>query len=128
MNIIIAEEQILIRKKIRKVLEDYNHHVVAETDNGLITYNKYLQFQPDLILLSLTLPLLDGINTLLRIKKVHPEACVVILGEPVDKKTIFLAFEYGADHYLMKPVDSVKLATVLDEVIIMKDGVELCIK
>lgn len=122
MRVLLAEEHVTIRKKLRSMLEKLNYDIVCETDNGLKTYNKYLEYQPDIIFMSLTLPLLDGINTLLRIKKINPESCIVIMSEKSQKKVVFSAFENGADHYIIKPVELEKLKQVLDELGIMKDG------
>lgn len=124
MKVIIAHEEIVIRKKIRQQLESLSIQVVAEASNGLLAYNKFVEFQPDIILLSLGLPIYDGISTLNRILTYAPQAICVMMGEHFNNREIFRALEYGATHYLELPIDQKKIERVLKDISIMNKEME----
>lgn len=116
MRLVIAHEDIVIRKDIRQTLEKMNFSVVAEASNGLQAYNKYIEYYPDVILLSLSLTIHDGLNTLNRIKGYAPEAICVMIGEPLKNREFFQALENGAAHYMTIPVNEEQVHKILIDI------------
>lgn len=121
MKIIIAHEDIVIRKSIRQMFELLGYHVLAEAANGLQAYNKFVEYHPDMILLGLDLPIHDGINTLKRIKGYAQASICVMIGEQLKNREIFEALEHGATHYLTLPVDEVQVEKVMTDIKYMKE-------
>ncbi|PAQ14611.1 response regulator transcription factor [Bacillus sp. FJAT-42315] len=76
--------------------------VVAEAENGEVAVEKALQFKPDIILMDLVMPKLDGIEATKQIIKQWPEARIIIVTSFLDDEKVYPALEAGAISYLLK--------------------------
>ncbi len=80
--------------------------LIAEADNGMQLINLLRHIEPDVILLDIQMPIMDGIQTLPEIRKIRPEAKVIILSMHNDHSMISKLMEIGANSYLTKNSDS----------------------
>jgi DNA-binding NarL/FixJ family response regulator len=80
--------------------------LVAEADNGMHLLNMLRHIEADVILLDIQMPIMDGIQTLPEIRKMHPQAKVIILSMHNDHSMISKLMEIGANSYLTKNSDS----------------------
>ncbi len=80
--------------------------LIAEADNGMQLLNLLKHIEPDVILLDIQMPIMDGIQTLPEIRKVRPDAKVIILSMHNDHSMISKLMEIGANSYLTKNSDS----------------------
>lgn len=115
MNIIIADHDIILRKKLRKILEDNHYSVVDEATNGLHIYNKYVAHEPDLVIISLQMPIFNSLDTIERILLHNNRALIVVIATQNQKKLVFDALEKGAVHYLMTPYVNNRVVGVIEE-------------
>lgn len=116
MRILIADEDIIIRKKIRTVVEQLGYSVTDEAHNGLHVYHKYVEKQPDMLFMNLNLSLYDGLSAVKRIKAYDDDAKIVVMMEHKDNQKIFDALESGAIHYLIYPIDSASVGQVIKDI------------
>lgn len=116
MNVIIADDDVVRRKKLRKVLDDHNFNVVDEAVNGLHAYNQYVAHAPDLILLSMKMPIFNSLDTIGRILDYNSKAMIVVMSEQNQNKIVFEALECGAVHYFTLPYDVEKVIAVINEI------------
>lgn len=129
MKVLIAERDIVESKKMRRILEELDYDVIGEADNGLKAYNKFVEMLPDVVLVDLKLPLLDGISTLTRILNYKPNAAVVVLSHEDEHKLVFEAIENGALHYIKKPFHNEVVRKTFDEIKSINSRMERkCIK
>lgn len=126
IQIIIADEVLIDRKQLRKILEHNSIDVVSESSNGIHAFNEYRIFKPDLIFLALNLPMMDGITTMKRIKEAYEEAKVVLVGDEESRRYIFEGLELGADEYIMKPYNQTQIERVIRKV--LRDFEQLKVK
>jgi CheY-like chemotaxis protein len=124
MRIIIAHEDIVVRKKLRHLLEKLGHYVVDESNNGLQAYNMYMTYQPDIIFLNFKMPIYNGEQTLERILNYQPKALCIILTDEQEHHKIFNLLEKGAVHYLKIPFDELNLSKLLKDVQFFKKEME----
>jgi hypothetical protein len=80
--------------------------MIAEADNGMQLLTVLKHIQPDVILLDIQMPVMDGISTLPEIKKLYPEIKVIMLTMHNDHSMISKLMELGANSYLTKNSDS----------------------
>lgn len=123
---IIADEVLIDRKQLRKILEHHGIDVVSESSNGIHAFNEYRIFKPDLVFLALNLPMMDGITTMKRIKEAYDEAKVVMVGEEESRRHIFESLELGADEYIMKPYNQTQIEKVIHK--LLRDFEQLKVK
>lgn len=107
MNIIITDDESLARQRLRKLLNELDHEVVAEASQGQQALQLCQQMQPDLILLDIRMPVMDGIETARHLMALeNPPA--VIFTTAFDEHAL-QAFETNAVDYLLKPIRKQKL-------------------
>jgi len=112
MNIIITDDEALARQRLRKLLEELDHQVVAEASQGQQALQLCQQFEPDLLLLDIRMPVMDGIETARHLMALeNPPA--VIFTTAYDEHAL-QAFETNAVDYLLKPIRKQKLQDSLE--------------
>ncbi|MBU1186355.1 MAG: sigma-54 dependent transcriptional regulator [Acidobacteria bacterium] len=115
-SILIIDDDPLIRKTLSTHLstEGYEIHTAMTGEEGLAKYDECF---PDLVLLDVRLPDIDGIETLRRIKAKNKTATVVIMTAYDDMKTTVEAIKVGAFEFLVKPLDYVDLGLTIDKAV-----------
>jgi DNA-binding NarL/FixJ family response regulator len=107
IRVIIADDHVLYRAGVKNALSSKkNIKVIAEADNGSHLLNLLKGIQPDVILLDIQMPIMDGITTLPEIKKLYPNIRVIMLTMMDDQSMITRLMELGANSYLTKTSDS----------------------
>jgi len=107
IRVIIADDHVLYRAGVKTALSAKKDvKVVAEADNGMHLLNMLKMIPADVILLDIQMPIMDGITTLPEIKKICPDAKVIMLTMVDDNSMITKLMELGANSYLTKTSDS----------------------
>jgi DNA-binding NarL/FixJ family response regulator len=107
IKVAIADDHALFRAGVRTALSAKKDvELIAEADNGMQLLNLLRHIEPDVILLDIQMPIMDGIQTLPEIRKLRPEAKVIILSMHNDHSMISKLMEIGANSYLTKNSDS----------------------
>lgn len=107
IKVAIADDHILFRTGVKTALSmKKDIKMVAEADNGMQLLTLLKHVQPDVILLDIQMPIMDGITTLPEIKKLYPDVKVVMLTMHNDHSMISKLMELGANAYLTKNSDS----------------------
>jgi DNA-binding NarL/FixJ family response regulator len=107
IKVAIADDHALFRAGVKTALAvKKDVELVAEADNGMQLLNLLKHVEPDVILLDIQMPIMDGIQTLPEIRKAHPQVKVIILSMHNDHSMISKLMEIGANSYLTKNSDS----------------------
>ena len=107
IKVAIADDHTLFRAGVKTALSvKKDIQLVAEADNGMHLLNMLRHIEADVILLDIQMPIMDGIQTLPEIRKMHPQAKVIILSMHNDHSMISKLMEIGANSYLTKNSDS----------------------
>ncbi len=107
IRVIIADDHVLYRAGVKTALSSKKDiKVIGEADNGAHLLNVLKGIQPDVILLDIQMPIMDGIATLPEIKKLYPGIKVIMLTMMDDQSMITKLMELGANSYLTKTSDS----------------------
>ena len=107
IKVIIADDHVLFRAGVKTALSvKKDVELIAEADNGMQLLNLLRHFEPDVILLDIQMPIMDGIQTLPEIRKLYPHVKVIILSMHNDHSMISKLMEIGANSYLTKNSDS----------------------
>jgi DNA-binding NarL/FixJ family response regulator len=107
IKVIIADDHVLFRAGVKSALSMHKDiKMIAEADNGMQLLTILKHIQPDVILLDIQMPIMDGITTLPEIKKLYPEIRVIMLTMHNDHSMISKLMELGANAYLTKNSDS----------------------
>lgn len=107
IKVIIADDHVLYRAGVKTALSSKKDiKIIAEADNGSHLLNLLKGIIPDVILLDIQMPIMDGITTLPEIKKLYPSIKIIMLTMMDDQSMITKLMELGANSYLTKTSDS----------------------
>lgn len=113
-SILIADDHEVVRSGIRSYLEKISDfHVVGEASSGEEAVSMVGELIPDIVLLDLIMPGMDGIETTRRVRQISPRTKVVVLTSYHEDVHIFPALKAGATSYILKDMKMDKLVDVL---------------
>lgn len=113
MRVLIVDDESLIRMDLRDIIESCGHEVVAEGTNGVEAIKLCKEYKPDIVLMDVKMPELDGIEAARQIG-FHHEAPVVLLTSYSQQDLIDKARDSGVYGYLIKPVREEQLVPTLE--------------
>ncbi len=123
-RILIAEDHALFREGIRALLEAGGGvEIVGETGDGAGAIRLFQELLPDLVLMDLDMPKVDGIRATKAIKKDFPKAKVVVLTMHSAEEHVYLALRAGADGYVLKDAPGKELLMAMESVLAGKSFV-----
>ena len=116
MRVVIADDHPLFRDGMRSLLEAHGVEVIAEARNGREAVQLGMQHRPDVVLMDLNMPEMDGLAATRQLNAEAPEVNVVILTASEDDAHLFEAIKAGAQGYLLKNLASEQFFTLLEGV------------
>lgn len=118
IKILIADDQELIRESLKIILSTNNEFEVIDTvGSGKEVVESIRRHIPDIILMDVRMPDMDGVQCTKFVKEVYPEIKVIVLTTFDDDEYIFSALKYGASGYLLKGVSLDELTSVIKTVL-----------
>lgn len=114
MRILIADDHALFRDGLRSLLQVEGHEVVGEARNGLEAIELARSLGPDIVLMDVSMPELDGIGATRRLTAEMPGTKVVILTASEDDAQLFDAIKAGAQGYLLKNLEAEDFFALLE--------------
>jgi two-component system, NarL family, response regulator LiaR len=117
IRVLIAEDHAIVRKGVRTLLSlEKDIEVIGEAANGREAVEQVGNLNPDVVLMDLVMPELDGIQAIQQIRTIHPGAKVLVLTSFATDDKIFPAIKAGALGYLLKDSDPAELARAIRQV------------
>jgi DNA-binding NarL/FixJ family response regulator len=117
IRVLLADDQRLMRDGLRTLLElEDDLEVVGEAENGRVALNLAFELKPDVILMDVRMPEVDGVEATRQLAARMPECKVIILTTFDDESIIFEGLRAGALGYLLKDVSGEELAAAIREV------------
>lgn len=116
-SIIIADDHGLMREGLKQLLElESDIEVIAGAGDGMETVEKVLQYRPDVLLLDINMPKMNGIEVLRRLKDLGVRTKIIMLTIHDDREYLFETMKMGADGYVLKDCDADSLAKAIRDV------------
>ena len=117
-RILLAEDHRILRDGMRAILQGQADLVlVGEAEDGRAAISRARELQPDLVILDLSMPRMDGLSALGEIKRVAPGARVLVMTVHRTEEYVFKAIEGGADGYLLKDASATELVLAVRSVV-----------
>ncbi|MBT5773654.1 MAG: response regulator transcription factor [Dehalococcoidia bacterium] len=116
MNIVLVDDQPLVRNGIASLLQARGHQVVGEAGDGQQALELVRRTRPDLVLMDLNMPVLDGLSATRLLKTEHPNLKVVILTVSDDERDLIEAVKGGAHGYLLKDLEADDFFEAIDAI------------
>ncbi len=117
LEVFIVEDQDILRQGLKLALRGADGiSVLGEAADGRLAVRKILELKPDIVLMDIGLPFVDGIQATREVKSHLPDSRVLMLTSHDDDNDIFAAFAAGADGYCLKEVTTLQLLTAIRSV------------
>jgi two-component system, NarL family, response regulator NreC len=124
VRVLIADDHAVIRGVVREALKARaDFEVCGEAENGREAVEEAKKLKPDVVVLNITMPILNGFEAAREIKAVLPEAAIVILSSHTDKHFIEVAKTIGAQAYVAKSQAREQLVKAVESALLGKDFV-----
>lgn len=115
LRAIVVDDEAFIRQVLTRILDRIGVDVVAVADRGEPVVDLYTEHRPDVVLMDIAMPEVDGLTTLGRLREAHPDAQVVICTSFSSRKYLDEAEELGAAGFLNKPFAMQGIRSTLDQ-------------
>ncbi len=119
---LVVDDSVFARKNLSKLIELYGGELAGEAGDGCTAITEYDRLQPDIVLMDITMPQMEGIEAAERIVRQHPEARIIMVSSVGYQENIVAALQKGARHFVQKPVKPEVLYEVI-KYVMGEDGV-----
>ena len=110
---LVVDDSVFARKNLIKMIELFGGEVAGEAGDGLTAIAEFNRSKPDIVLMDITMPQMEGIESVERIVRQHPEARIVMVSSVGYQENILAALQKGAKHFVQKPVKPEVLYEIL---------------
>ena len=117
MNILICDDAAFMRMMIKDILSKNGYNVAGEAENGAKAVEKYNELKPDLVLMDITMPEMDGIQALKAIKGADPAALVIMCSAMGQQAMVIEAIQAGAKDFIVKPFQAERVLEAVKKVV-----------
>jgi two-component system chemotaxis response regulator CheY len=101
---LVVDDSVFARKNIIKMVEQFGGQLAGEAGDGCTAITEYDRARPDIVLMDITMPQMEGIEAAEKIIRQHPDARVVMVSSVGYQENIVAALQKGAKHFVQKPV------------------------
>ncbi len=115
-KILLVDDEAHIRKFVSLILRQISQPVIVEAGNGEDALKTYQAEKPELVLLDVNMPRMDGMETLRRLKEIDPDCVVVMLTSLANRESVERALELGAANYIRKDTPKDEIAKALTDI------------
>ena len=116
-QVLIVDDASFMRMMIKDILTKNGYEVVGEAENGNKALEKYKELKPDLVLMDITMPEVDGISALKNIRKEDGNAKVVMCSAMGQQNMVIEAIQSGARDFIVKPFQADRVLEAVKKVI-----------
>ena len=119
---LVVDDSVFARKNVAKMVEAFGGEIAGEAGDGCTAITEYDRTMPDMVLMDITMPQMEGIEAVERIVQEHPDARIVMVSSVGYQDNILAALQKGARHFVQKPVKADALYEII-RYVLNDDGV-----
>ena len=116
-NILICDDAAFMRMMIKDILTKNGYNIAGEAENGAKAVEKYAELKPDLVLMDITMPVMDGIEALKKIKASDPNASVIMCSAMGQQAMVIESIQSGAKDFIVKPFQADRVIEAVQKVV-----------
>ena len=114
---LVVDDSVFARKNLARIVETFGGQLAGEAGDGMTAITEYERTHPDIVLMDITMPQMEGIEAAEKIVRQHPEARIVMVSSVGYQENIVAALQRGARHFVQKPVKPEVLYEVIKYVL-----------
>ena len=116
-NILICDDAAFMRMMIKDILTKNGYNIVGEAENGAKAEEKYAELKPDLVLMDITMPEMDGIEALKKIKAADANASIIMCSAMGQQAMVIESIQSGAKDFIVKPFQADRVLEAVQKVV-----------
>ena len=116
-NILICDDAAFMRMMIKDILTKNGYNVAGEAENGAKAVEKYNELKPDLVLMDITMPEMDGIQALKKIRENDSSAKVIMCSAMGQQAMVIESIQSGARDFIVKPFQADRVIEAVKKVV-----------
>ena len=116
-NILLVDDAAFMRMMLKDILTKNGYNVIGEAENGLQAIEKYKELKPNLTILDITMPEMDGIAAAKGIKSADPNALIVMCSAMGQQSMVVESIQAGARDFIVKPFQPARVLEAVQKVI-----------
>jgi len=117
-GILIVDDASFMRMMIKDILTKNGFEVVGEAENGLVAVEKYKELNPELVIMDITMPEMDGIQAVKAIKSIDPSAKIIMCSAMGQQAMVIEAIQAGARDFVVKPFQKDRVLEAVKKAIV----------
>ena len=117
VRILLADDLSFMRMVQKDILEDKGYRIVGEASDGIEAIEKYKALSPDIIILDITMPNMNGLDAMYNILKIDPSAKIVMCSALGQQQLIVEAIKAGVKDFIVKPFKSERMLSAIAKAI-----------
>jgi two-component system chemotaxis response regulator CheY len=102
-KVLIVDDAAFMRVSIKNMLTKNGYEVIGEAENGKVAIQKYQELSPDIVTMDITMPEMDGLQSLKKILEIDPSANVIMVSAMGQESMVREAVQSGAKGFIVKP-------------------------
>ncbi len=116
-NILIVDDAAFMRMMIKDILSKNGYTVIGEAENGLKAIDKYKELTPDLVIMDITMPEMDGIQAVKQIKTINSAAKIIMCSAMGQQAMVIESIQAGARDFIVKPFQADRVLEAVKKVV-----------
>jgi two-component system chemotaxis response regulator CheY len=116
-RILIVDDAAFMRMMIKNIVVKHGYEVVGEAENGLQAIQLYKEVSPDLVTMDITMPEMDGIQGVKEIRKIDPNANIIVCSAMGQQAMVLEAIQSGAKDFVVKPFQQDRIIQAIERVL-----------
>ena len=115
----VVDDAAFMRMMLKDILTKGGYEVVGEAENGLKAVDKYKEVTPDLVLMDITMPELDGIGAVKQIKGLDPNAKIIMCSAMGQQAMVLESIQAGAKDFIVKPFQADRILEAVSKIVVI---------
>ncbi|PLR97701.1 response regulator [Bacillus sp. T33-2] len=112
-RVLVTDDAAFMRMQLKDMITKAGHEVVGDADNGIVAVEKYIELRPDIVTMDITMPEMDGVSAVKEIKKIDPDAIILMCSAMGQQQMVIDAIQAGAKDFIVKPFSADRIADAL---------------
>ncbi|NHN29184.1 response regulator [Paenibacillus agricola] len=113
-KVLVVDDAAFMRLMVRNILEDAGHEVVSEAVDGSDAIEKYRRFRPELVIMDITMPVMEGVEAVGKICNAYHNAKIIMCSAMGQRDMVVDSLKAGAIDFVVKPIQNNRLLEAVD--------------
>ncbi|WAM32112.1 chemotaxis protein CheY [Caldicellulosiruptor naganoensis] len=116
-RILIVDDAAFMRMMLKDIITKNGYEVAGEAENGRRAVELYKELKPDLVMMDITMPEMDGIQAVREIKKIDPQAKIIMCSAMGQQAMVIESIQAGARDFIVKPFQAERIVEAIKKVL-----------